>query len=82
MTINLNFDCFQTADDGNTTHYGGTVQVNDYHVPAMGSDRELNLLIDVHTEIERQIGRELTSDEQELIDRAIAVEDNCSLDLD
>jgi hypothetical protein len=63
MKFAINFDGLQTADDGNTTHYGGVVKVNDVEVPATGTDREFNMPLDVVQEIGRQLGRELTADE-------------------
>lgn len=50
MKIWIDFDGLQTADQGDTTYYGGVVRVCSrlrvIEVQATGSDREFNLQLD------------------------------------
>lgn len=40
QTVNVDASSFQAADDGNTTHYGGSVRVGDNYVQCSGTDRD------------------------------------------
>ena len=64
MKFTLDFNELQEADDGNTTYYGGTISVNGIVLRAHGSDRERALLHIIKAEVERQLGRKLTNEEE------------------
>jgi hypothetical protein len=81
MQVTLNFDDFQTADDGNTIHYGGSIKVNEVEVPAKGTDRDWGCTLDIVRVIENLLGRKLTDDEFERVENAIAIGANVSLEL-
>lgn len=73
MKIKLDFDAMETADDGNTTHYGGIIKVSNatrtVEVQATGSDREFSpqIQIDIIAAIQGLLQRQLTEAEEEML---------------
>jgi hypothetical protein len=80
MKITINFDNLQEADDGNTTHYGGFVLVNDTQVPATGTDRDTAMPCAIENAIRAIIGRDLTENDQTAIDENLTYQ-NCEFEL-
>lgn len=80
MKITLNFDNLQEADDGNTTHYGGHILVNDTQIPATGTDRDTALSIAIVDAIRTISGRNLTETDYNTIDENLTYQ-NCEFEL-
>jgi hypothetical protein len=68
--ILISYDEFQTADDGNTTHYGGVVKVGHVRVQASGTDRDFGCILDIKKGIEQVLGRKLTTAEDNTLDES------------
>ncbi len=68
MEIKVNADNFQTADDGNTTHYGGTVLITcgdaTETVQCHGTDRDsYNIFDEITDKLTDMLGIEVVEDE-------------------
>ncbi len=82
MKIALNFDNFEYANDETTqtAHYGGSISVSlagvGAVVPATGTDREWNLVLDVVKAISTIVGHELTDEETDRLAEIIEIQEN------
>lgn len=68
MKFKVSYEKLQEADDGNTTHYGGEVTVNEKEYQARGTDRDTELLNIICEAIEHQLNRELRQTESETVE--------------
>lgn len=66
MKFTVDFTELQEADDGNTTYFGGLVKVNGVVLQASGDDRSGGIAHVVGPEIERQLGRQLSEEEEDV----------------
>lgn len=74
MKFKISYKNLQEADDGNTTHYGGTVTVNKKEYRACGTDRGTELLCVICEAIEEQLKRQLTNAESDAVDEKMMKE--------
>lgn len=85
MIVEFDFSEFQTADQGDTTHYGGVVKVKagdvEKVVPANGTDREWNMSLDVEVAVEGLVGRLLTDEEAAKVEDLVGLQEDCLLTL-
>ena len=79
MTFNISFSNLQEADTGDTTYYGGTIEINGVSHQAHGSDRGSEIYYIIAESIAKSLGRELTQEEEEIIDCGYEIYDDVSV---